>query len=122
MEKILFVDDEKLPEWFDLPSDTPHAKTGVDTVRLWGTGKFEIMYLDYDLGFAKGDKLLEQICIKSISPGLIPLPKKIFCISLNQSGGVEKIKAVCKSFNIPFENIGQKMMFDKFTILGGQGG
>lgn len=117
MEKILFVDDEKLPEWFDLPKDTKHAKSYLEALKMWKYGNYDTLYLDYDLGgLYNGADLLLYISLYDMPP------KKVYIISINQTGGVKKIIEFCQSCKIPCEDIGQKMMFDKFTILGGQGG
>lgn len=117
MDKILFVDDEKFPEWFGLPRDTKHARGYDEAAFLWQSGNYNILYLDYDLDNGRnGADLLNILAAHK-------KPEKVFCISINQSGGVERIKTVCEiGWKIPFEDIGRKMMFERFTITTGQGG
>lgn len=113
---ILFVDDEKLPQWFNLPENTHLAKTSESAYKLWMTEKYDVLYLDHDLGeIIDGSQLLNKLCIEGKKPD------RVYCISLNATG-VIRIEYVCKDYNIPFEDIGRKMMFRQFDIIGGQSG
>lgn len=113
---ILFVDDEKLPTWFGLPEDTKHARTPGSAWLLWLTGMYDELYLDHDLGDGlDGSKLLHKLCNDGKKPG------KVYCISLNPVG-VTRIEWVCKDHDIPFEDIGRKVMFAQFPVISGQGG
>lgn len=112
----LFVDDEKLPEWFGLPGDTYHAHSAEEALVLWQTGKFNTMHLDHDLGAGwDGSRLLSNICISNLRP------IKVFCISLNPVG-VMRIKGVCADYMVPFEDIGRREMFARFSPMNGQSG
>ena len=103
MPDIIFIDDEKLPAWFDLPEDTPHAKNAQEALDLLCKHRRSILYLDHDLGKGMdGKNLLELICQE------IHIPNKVFCISLNPAG-VKRISDVCKDYNIEFENIAQRL-------------
>ncbi|HEX2868702.1 MAG TPA: cyclic-phosphate processing receiver domain-containing protein [Ignavibacteriales bacterium] len=115
--KVLFVDDEKFPEWFNLPRDTHHARTYQQAVAMWSSGNYNVLYLDYDLNDGmNGADLLNCLCTKKV-------PEKVYCISINQTGGINSLKTVCEiGWKVPFEDIGRKMMFERFTILDGQGG
>jgi hypothetical protein len=64
--QILFVDDSKLPRWYGLPEDTPHAKTAEDAIEMWQGGA---LYLDYDLGSGMdGAQLLYKMCMLNVRP------------------------------------------------------
>jgi len=115
--KILFVDDEKLPEWFDLPKDTLHAKNMFTAMNYYIDNRdIKIIYLDHDLGARMsqqtedGSQWLGYVCRNYRKP------EKVFCISFNPIG-VERIKNVCKDYSIPFEDIGPKMIFETFHNL-----
>jgi hypothetical protein len=115
---VLFVDDEKLPEWFGLDKKTAHAKTSSEARAIWDKGEFKILYLDHDLGvngLMDGSQVLSWIC------SLSHKPEKVFCISLNPVG-VERIAGVCHDFEIPMEDIGRREMFRQFTSFDGQSG
>ena len=115
---ILFIDDEKLPEWFNLnPNKILIANSFDDAYNLYlGYNANErILYLDYDIGGDKnGLQLLEQLYMWK-------KPDKVYCISINKIG-VEKIKRFCLDNEILFEDIGRKMMFEKFSMIYGQSG
>lgn len=113
---ILFVDDEKLPQWFKLPEDTRHARTPESAWSLWLTAEYDVLYLDHDLGEEMdGSELLHKLCTDGEKPD------KVYCVSLNPIG-VTRIEWVCKDHDIPFEDIGRKMMFEQFPVIGGQSG
>lgn len=103
MSDIIFIDDEKLPEWFDLPEDAVHAKNAQEALDLLCEHKRSILYLDHDLGPGiDGKKLLEIICREMY------IPDKVFCISFNLIG-VKRIRDVCKDYNIDFDAIAQTL-------------
>lgn len=109
---ILFVDDDKLPEWFGLDKDVIHAKTYQEAEAEWnGLGGGITLFLDYDLDYPKkGDELLEIF-----APSFQFRPQQVFCISLN-GVGVEKIRKICERYAVPFVDIGRKVMFDNFSL------
>jgi hypothetical protein len=117
MSKILFIDDEKKAEWFDLPEDTLHAKTVSEAIAILRDGGEFVLYVDYDLGEERtgADLLLLALIMADLKIN------KVFCISLN-AAGVGYIAGVCRGFNIPFEDIGRKVMFEKFDFIDGQSG
>jgi hypothetical protein len=104
---ILFVDDEKLPEWFGLPRSTNHAKDANEFDEMFWRTKPTGIYLDHDIGDGRdGSKALAKI----LGDGGWTCLDKVFCISLNHIG-VERIKGVCSDYHIEFEDIGRKVMF-----------
>lgn len=116
-KQILFIDDEKKPIWFDLPEDALHAKTVSEAISILRDGGEFTLYLDYDMGEERtgADLLLIIVCMADLRIN------KVFCISLNATG-VKRIAGVCEGANIPFEDIGRKVMFEKFSIIDGQSG
>ncbi len=115
---ILFIDDEKLPEWFNLNSNeilVANSYNNAYSLYLYSDSNERILYLDYDIGESKnGLQLLKQM-------SSLKKPDKVYCISINAIG-VEKIKRFCLDNEISFEDIGRKMMFERFSILYGQSG
>jgi hypothetical protein len=112
---ILFVDDEKQPEWFDLNRTNIHvATTFEDALKLIQKNVYDIIYMDHDLGDSchDGSHLITEYgkAGKSI--------QKVCCISWNPLG-VERIRLACKDFNIPFESHGMRI-FDLFPVIDGQ--
>lgn len=99
MNSVLFIDDDKKPEWYGLDSALIHvAKTFELALELMIKNKYEIIYLDHDLGTVKtdGSVLLNRYMS---TPGS-KAPQKVFCISWNPIGR-ERIRLVCKDWNIP---------------------
>lgn len=103
---ILFVDDEKNPEWYNLPEDTHIARTIERAVEMWETGKYDVLWLDHDMGkgwygINDGSVYLRYIC------GKYKPPKRVNIISWNPSG-IQRIAGVCKDYNIhwEFSNVG----------------
>lgn len=92
----LFVDDLKMPELFNLPKDTPHAKSGEEAIEMWRTGKYSTLYLDHDLGMSMNGL---QVLLTISKMG--PKPTAVVCISANPVG-VVKIKTACQDLNIPY--------------------
>jgi hypothetical protein len=97
--KILFIDDQKKPEWYKISS--PHidvATTYEEAQKLLKQNTYDVIYLDHDLGMKHldGSHLLTEYLISGKSL------QKVICISWSPIG-VERIKNVCRDFNIPFE-------------------
>jgi len=100
LSNILFVDDNKKPEWYGLDSSTMHIATSFEeAISLIKKNSYSIIYLDHDLGSIESDGsilLQRYIILKN------ELPQKVYCISWNPIG-IERIRLVCEDFNIPFE-------------------
>jgi len=94
---ILFVDDLKLPDWYEIKSDYTWVRSGETAIEAWKNGKYDEIYLDHDMGLGlDGSQALKKICEMG------PLPKCVTIISWN-SVGIYRIKYVCKDFNIPYK-------------------
>jgi hypothetical protein len=117
MKRILFVDDEKDPKWFDLDPTQIHRSTSYDSaLDLIRKNVYDIIYIDHDLGdkYRDGSHLITEY-------GLMKKPiEKVCCISWN-SAGIRRIVAACHDFGIPCEVHGQKV-FNRFEIIDGQSG
>lgn len=98
MNKVLFVDDEKLPEWFGLNSETDIAKTFDEALNLMLKNNYEFIYLDHDIGSTTTDGSV--LLYRYMSSAHSKTPKQVYCISWNPIGE-ERIRLVCKDWNIP---------------------
>jgi hypothetical protein len=117
LSDILFVDDEKKPEWYGLDPSTMHIATSFrEALSLINKNSYSIIYLDHDLGsiHVDGSILLQKYMMLKKE---LPL-KKVYCISWNPIG-IERIRLICKDFNVPFELFHIKK---EFEIINGQSG
>lgn len=110
--KILFIDDEKTPDWYGLPEDTVVAKSYDDAISKLSDEPM-ILYLDHDLGRSKdGSKILDYIVNNKW------IPVFVYITSFN-SVGIDRIKYVCEDYDIPYEI---KRPTIKIDIIDGQSG
>jgi hypothetical protein len=105
IKHILFLDDEKIPEWFGIVvNDLVDVATSyIEAVRLINNNTYQIMYLDHDIGSSTKDG---SIILQRYMQLGRQVPQKVYCISWNPVG-VERIRLVCEDWNIPFEAIGR---------------
>ncbi len=97
---ILFVDDIKQPGWYGISMyNVHHATTYEDAKYFMDRNIYDVIYLDHDLGSisADGSNLLQYYIQLRRQKSF-----KVVCISWNPIG-IERIKAVCEEYNIPFE-------------------
>ena len=116
MNRILFIDNEKKPDYFGLPLDTTWATSVDEAIRYFEIDTYMTLYLDYDLGNPEknGAWLLREMCKWHYQPAFV------YIISLNEEG-VRAIREVCNEFLIPNLSIGH-LLLDKFPIIDGQSG
>lgn len=95
---ILFVDDEKQPQWFDLKiGEIGVARSARQAIRMWKqSDDFDTIFLDHDLGGKRtGYEVLKE-CIK------IRKPDRIVFITLNPVGR-KRMMDYCDDYHIPYE-------------------
>jgi hypothetical protein len=115
LKKTLFVDDEKSPEHFELSLEsTDVAKTFDEALNLMLKNNYETIYLDHDLGstITDGSILLNNY----MSQNQNKLIKQVYCIS-NNPVGIERIRLVCKDWNIPYQQVS-----GQYETIDGQSG
>jgi len=103
---ILFVDDEKQPEWFDL-KNVIHATSFEDAQAALRTYDIDTVYLDNTLygSRTKGAYLINDML----------KVKKVYCISLDM-GAPNLMKKMCDEKGIEFEDIGNATMLKRFSL------
>ena len=100
MDKILFIDDFKFPNYFifEKQYEFDIARNKIEAIEKWKNSKYTIVAIDYDMikqwDAGGGDEILKNI----IS---IRVPKLVYCISWNDKG-ILKLKSICDINNIPF--------------------
>ena len=96
---IIFLDDNKRPEWYGLKSGKFFHFTDGDRALLFcKEAPIDVLYLDHELGNSmRGYHVLLNLIQKFKNP-----PKTVVCISMDVLG-ICLIEALCKKFDIPYE-------------------
>jgi len=100
---ILFVDDEKQPEWYGLrKEDVLFADTVSKAEKFAEEHKSFVLYLDQDMGAKDGNPTKGVLLLQWFVERHYDI-KEVVCISRNYFGVLE-IEAVCKGCNIKYSH------------------
>jgi hypothetical protein len=96
---IIFLDDFKNPEWYDLkPGEFFQFTEGERALVFCKEATIDVLYLDHDLGETMNGYWVLAHLIEEFKN----IPKAVVCISLNPSG-IQRIKALCEKHDIQYE-------------------